>query len=67
MSKEYGFVIHFVDGKTWDKDELDIKFTSDLIKETLDQFQKRDDTEIESMLTHEKRKVSEIKSIELLF
>lgn len=67
MSKQYKLVVHFIDGQTWDTNELGIVSTSEQLKFTLDEFQKSEDMEITSMLTDEKRKVSEIKSIELLF
>ncbi|MBU5214369.1 hypothetical protein [Heyndrickxia oleronia] len=67
MPKIYRPVIHFKDGKSWSPADLGLEWTANHIPVTLEQLEKSDNVELTSMLTGETRKVTEIKSIEILF
>jgi len=67
MAKLYKLDYHFKNGEKWEFENHGVELTTDQIAYMLQHFQKSDDMEIENQSSGEKKKVSEIKSIELRF
>ncbi|WP_044895949.1 hypothetical protein [Bacillus alveayuensis] len=67
MTKLYKLVYHFKDGTSWGPELHDVELSAEQLAYMLGTLGKSNDMEIECQSNGEKRKVSEIKSIELVF
>ncbi|MBN8253596.1 hypothetical protein [Priestia flexa] len=67
MAKLYKLDYRFKDGEKWEFEKHGVELTTDQIAYMLQEFQKSDNIEIENQSSGDKKKVSEIKSIELRF
>ncbi len=66
--KRYKLQYNFKDGTIWGGSDVDVRLTAQEISVMLQQdLMNNPDTELESQKTGEKKKVGEIKSIEIMF
>ena len=66
--KRYKLQYNFKDGVVWGGEDVDVRLSANEISAMLNQRIMNDpDSELEAQKTGEKKKVSEIKSIEILF